>query len=154
MLAVLTDRRTFDEDWLFERKLDGVRALATHDANRVRLFSRTGKTLNDTYPEIVDALAAQHSRDFTIDGEITAIRAGRSDFALLQQRMQLTLPEHARASPVSVRYYVFDLLRLDGQDTTGLPLRTRKSVLRDALDFHTPLRYRNQSAARRASARW
>lgn len=141
MLAVLTDRRTFDEDMLFERKLDGVRALAVREGQRVRLLSRTGKDLNATYPELVDALAAQDCRDFTVDGEITAIRAGRSDFALLQQRMQLTRPQDVRASRVSVRYYLFDLLRLDGQDTTALPLRARKSLLRDAFAFHTPLRY-------------
>ncbi|WP_349637125.1 non-homologous end-joining DNA ligase [Streptomyces sp. RerS4] len=142
MLAVLTDRRAFDERRLFERKLDGVRALAVRDAGRVRLLSRTGRGLNDTYPEIVDALAAQGCRHFTVDGEITAIRAGRSDFALLQQRMQLTRAEDVRAAgSVTVRYYLFDLLSLDGQDTTALPLRTRKSLLRDAFDFRTPLRF-------------
>ncbi|MER7540813.1 non-homologous end-joining DNA ligase [Streptomyces sp. NPDC097704] len=141
MLAVLTDRRTFDHDMLFERKLDGVRAVAIRDGDRLRLLSRTGKNLNDTYPELVDALAAQDCRDFAVDGEITAVKGGRSDFALLQQRMQLTRPEDVRASRVSVRYYLFDLLSLDGWRTTTLPLRTRKSLLRDALDFRTPLRY-------------
>ncbi|WP_030692193.1 non-homologous end-joining DNA ligase [Streptomyces globisporus] len=141
MLAVLSDRRTFDDDMLFERKLDGVRAVAIREGDRLRLLSRTGRNVNPTYPEIVDALAAQVCRDFTVDGEITAIKGGRSDFALLQQRMGLTRPKDVRAGRVSVRYYLFDLLSLDGRRTTALPLRTRKSLLRDALDFRAPLRY-------------
>ncbi|MFC8719924.1 non-homologous end-joining DNA ligase [Kitasatospora sp. NPDC057198] len=148
MLAVLSDRRTFPVDMLFERKLDGVRALAVRDGGLVRLLSRTGRDLGATYPEVVAALAARELRDFTVDGEITAVRGGRSDFALLQQRMQLTRPEDVRASPVTVRYYLFDLLRLDGRDTTALPLRERKSLLRDALDFRAPLHYTTHRAGR------
>ncbi|GAU69328.1 putative ATP-dependent DNA ligase [Streptomyces sp. NBRC 110611] len=147
MLAVLSDRRAFDDGWLFERKLDGVRALARRDTDKVRLTSRSGKPLNATYPELVDALAAQDCEDFTVDGEIVALSHGRTDFSLLQQRMGLTDPAAVRASRVAVHYYLFDLLRLDGYDITGLPLRTRKALLRDALEFRAPLRFtphRNQ----------
>ncbi|MFF4342896.1 non-homologous end-joining DNA ligase [Kitasatospora sp. NPDC001540] len=148
MLATLSDRRTFDADMLFERKLDGVRALAVRDGDLVRLLSRTGRDLGPTYPEVVAALTAQPVRDFTVDGEITAVRGGRSDFALLQQRMQLTRAEDVRASPVAVRYYLFDLLRLDGRDTTALPLRSRKSLLRRALEFRAPLHYTTHRVGR------
>ncbi|WP_405564625.1 non-homologous end-joining DNA ligase [Streptomyces sp. NBC_01180] len=147
MLAVLTDRRDFGSDWVFERKLDGMRTLATRDADRVRLLSRTGRAVEGGYPEIADALAGQSSDGFTVDGEIVAFAHGRTDFARLQQRMQLTDPRRARASGVAVTYYVFDLLRLDGFDLTRLPLRTRKSLLRRALDFRSPVRFtphRNQ----------
>ncbi len=147
MLAVLSNRRAFDDGWLFERKLDGVRALALRDGNEVRLMSRTGKPLNATYPELVDALAAQDCQDFTVDGEIVALRHGRTDFSPLQQRMGLRDPAAARASRVTVHFYLFGLLRLDGYDITGLPLRTRKALLRGALEFRTPLRFtphRNQ----------
>lgn len=139
MLAVLSSRRTFDADWLFERKLDGVRALVARDGDGARLSSRNGKTQNATYPELVEALSSQPCKDFVADGEIVAMRHGRTDFALLQQRLGLTRPDDVRASGVSVRYYLFDLLRLDGFDLTGLPQRTRKSLLRDALEFGDPL---------------
>jgi DNA ligase D-like protein (predicted ligase) len=141
MRAVLTDRRDFGPGWLFERKLDGMRALATRDADRVRLLSRTGRTVQGSYPEIAEALAGQPSDGFTLDGEIVAFDHGRTDFSRLQQRMQLTDPRRARASGVAVTYYVFDLLRLDGIDLTRLPLRTRKSLLRRALGFHPPVRF-------------
>ncbi|MFJ5798381.1 non-homologous end-joining DNA ligase [Streptomyces decoyicus] len=151
MLAVLSDRREFDDGWIFERKLDGVRTLGIREPDRIRLLSRTGREVNSSYPEIVDALGHQRCRDFTVDGEVVAFAHGRTDFARLQQRMQLTDAEQARASGVAVTYYVFDLLRLNGRDLTRLPLRTRKSLLRRALGFQQPLRFtphRNHGGAR------
>jgi bifunctional non-homologous end joining protein LigD len=151
MLATLSDRRSFDDNWVFERNLDGVRVLAVRDADGVRLLSRTGRTVNSTYPEVVDALAAQECGDFTVDGEIVALRDGRTDFALLQQRMGLTDPRAVRASTVTVHYYVFDVLALAGWDTSQVPQRARKTLLRDALGFRAPLRYtphRNNSRDR------
>ncbi|AJE85930.1 MULTISPECIES: non-homologous end-joining DNA ligase [Streptomyces] len=148
MMAVLSDRRDFGSGWLFERKLDGVRTLATRDGDRVRLLSRTGRAVQGSYPEIAEAVAAQPGEALTLDGEIVAFAHGRTDFARLQRRMQLTDPRRARASGVAVTYYVFDLLRLDGIDLTRLPLRTRKSLLRRAVDFHPPIRFtphRNQA---------
>ncbi len=141
MLATPSNRRSFDDRWLFERKLDGVRVLAVRDADGVRLLSRTGRDLGATYPEVVAALAAQPCAEFTVDGEVVALRAGRTDFARLQQRMGLTDPRAVRASPVAVHYYVFDLPALAGWDTTRVPQRTRKALLRDALEFGGPLRY-------------
>lgn len=142
MRAELSDRRDFSAGgWVFERKLDGVRALAVREGGTERLLSRSGRRVDATYPEIVEALSAQGCTDFTVDGEIVAFAGGRTDFARLQQRMQLSTERQARASGVAVTYYVFDLLRLDGTDLTRLPLRTRKSLLRRALDFHEPLRF-------------
>jgi ATP-dependent DNA ligase len=142
MLATLSARRSFDDRWIFERKLDGVRVLAVcRPGARPHLLSRTGRSIDATYPEVVDALAGQPPGSFTVDGEIVALHAGRTDFSLLQQRMGLTRPHDVRASPVVVTYYVFDLLALDGQDLTRLPLRTRKSLLRSALDFRDPVRF-------------
>lgn len=151
MLATLSDRRdSSGEDWLFERKLDGVRVLAVREGGRISLLSRTGRRLNDTYPEVVDALGEQDCSDFTVDGEMVAFSRGRTDFARLQQRMGLTRRQDIEARGVAVTYYVFDLLRLDGQDTTRLPLRARKSLLRRALTYRPPLRWtphRNEGGA-------
>ncbi|WP_055495422.1 non-homologous end-joining DNA ligase [Streptomyces sp. TP-A0356] len=151
MLATLSDRRDFPGgEWIFERKLDGVRLLAVREDDRVVLLSRSGHRQNETYPEIVDAIAAQECRDFTVDGEVVAFSHGRTDFSRLQKRMGLTRRRDIEATGVSVTYYVFDLLRLDGMDTRRLPLRTRKSLLRRALTFRPPLRlttHRNEGGA-------
>ncbi|MFC5724486.1 non-homologous end-joining DNA ligase [Streptomyces gamaensis] len=141
MLATAGGRREVGAGWVFERKLDGVRVLGTRRGERVRLVSRSGQPLHRTYPELVDALEAQRCGDFTVDGEVVALSGGRTDFARLQRRMQITDPARARASGVAVVYYVFDLLSLNGVDVTGLPLRVRKGLLRDAFRFRAPLRF-------------
>jgi bifunctional non-homologous end joining protein LigD len=141
MLAVLTEERFSSEQWIFERKLDGERCLAFRDGDDVRLLSRTRKRLNETYPEIVDALVAQTREHFVVDGELVAFEGAQTSFARLQQRMQLRDPERARRSAVRVFYYLFDLLHLDGRDVTALPLRERKALLRRALSFADPLRH-------------
>ncbi|MCQ4079803.1 non-homologous end-joining DNA ligase [Streptomyces sp. RB6PN25] len=141
MLAVPGRRRSFGTEWVFERKLDGVRAIAFRDGDDIRLTSRTGRPLERTYPEIVQALARQPLEHFVVDGEIVAMNRGRTDFARLQRRMHITDPVAAGLSSIRVTYYLFDLLHLGGYDTTVLPLRSRKSLLRRAVEFTGPLRY-------------
>ena len=135
MLATLTDEPFSDEAWIYERKLDGVRCLAFRDGGRVRLLSRNRKPQNPTYPELVEAIGAQEPRD------IVAFQKGLTSFSRLQQRMKIADPERARRTGVAVHYYLFDLVHLDGRDTTGLPLRERKTLLRRALRFRDPLRF-------------
>jgi bifunctional non-homologous end joining protein LigD len=140
MLATLTDRYFSDQAWIFERKLDGERCLAFCVDGRVRLLSRSQQHLNNTYPEIVDHLALGPSRDLVIDGEVVALERGQTSFSLLQQRLGLTSAAEARKSPVAVYYYVFDVLHLDGYDTTALAVRDRKALLRKALRYSDPVR--------------
>lgn len=139
-LATLTDDRFSDPHWIFERKFDGMRCLAFRDGDRVRLVSRNRQPLNGTYPELVNALAAQPVTRFVVDGEVVAFDGRRTSFARLQGRLGLTDPDVARASPVRVFYYVFDLLHLDGMSTVEVPLLWRKRLLRRAIDFADPLR--------------
>jgi bifunctional non-homologous end joining protein LigD len=141
MSATLTDKRFSDPRWIFERKFDGMRCLAFRDADVVRLVSRNRQPLNGTYPELVDALAAQHTSRFVVDGEVVAFQGRRTSFARLQARLGITNPDVARASPVRVFYYLFDILHLDGKSTTDVPLLWRKRLLRKAIDFDDPLRF-------------
>ncbi|WP_371328365.1 non-homologous end-joining DNA ligase [Mycobacterium sp. SP-6446] len=140
-LATLTEKRFSDPHWIFERKFDGMRCLAFRDGNRVWLLSRNRQRLNGTYPELVDALAAQHTTRFVVDGEVVAFEGRRTSFARLQGRLGITDPEVARASRVRIYYYLFDLLHLDGMSTTEVPLLWRKRLLRNTIDFTDPLRY-------------
>src|SRR5690242_12345447 len=140
-LATLTEKRFSDPGWIFERKFDGMRCLAFRDGDRVRLLSRNRQRLNGTYPELVDALAAQDESRFVLDGEVVAFEGRRTSFARLQGRLGITDPEVARASRIRIYYYLFDLLHLDGMSTTEVPLLWRKRLLRNAIDFTDPLRY-------------
>ncbi|MGP3983183.1 non-homologous end-joining DNA ligase [Streptomyces sp. KR80] len=148
MLATLTQKYFSDPAWLFERKLDGERCLGFRDGDRTRLASRSGRQLQDTYPEVAEALTRQDCRDFIVDGEVVAFEGRRTSFARLQQRLGIQDPRVARASRVAVVYYIFDLLHLDGHDVTKLPLRTRKALLRRALTFTPPLRFTAHRNAR------
>jgi bifunctional non-homologous end joining protein LigD len=141
MLAVLTDRRFSDPGWIFERKLDGERCLASRRGNRLRLESRTRQPLNDTYPELVGPLQAQRADDFIVDGEIVAFEGRRTSFERLQRRIQLHDPAAALRSGVSVYLYLFDVLHFDGHDTSALALRDRKTLLRTGLSYGDPLRF-------------
>jgi bifunctional non-homologous end joining protein LigD len=141
MKAVLSDRPFSDPGWVFERKLDGVRCLASREGGSVRLVSRTGRNMNGSYPELVEALERERCDDFVADGEVVAFEGAITSFARLQGRMQLSDPQAARRTGISVYLYVFDLLRLDGEDLRSLPLRERKARLRRALSFHGPVRF-------------
>jgi DNA ligase D-like protein (predicted ligase) len=141
MLAILTDERFSDPDWIFERKLDGVRCLAFRRGDRISLLSRNRANKNARYPELIEPLRQQRVRDFIVDGEIVAFQGRRTSFSKLQRRMGATTLEAARRSGVSVCYYVFDLLYLHEFDTTNLALRDRKRLLEDVFTFREPLRF-------------
>jgi bifunctional non-homologous end joining protein LigD len=141
MLATLTDDRFSDPNWIFERKLDGERVLVFRKGKRVRLLSRNKNLLNNTYPELVDAYTRQPNGSFIVDGEVVAFQGRITGFSQLQGRMKITDPEEARKSRIAIYHYLFDLLFFDGYDTTRLPLRHRKALLRRALRFHGPLRF-------------
>lgn len=141
MLATLTDARFSDPDWLFERKLDGVRVVAGRDTGEPVLWSRNHNRVNASYPEVAEALARRAPRRFLVDGEIVAFEGERTSFARLQSRMHRGDPRMARWTGVEVFYYVFDILALGGVDLTGLPLRARKRLLPECVEFVDPLRY-------------
>jgi len=132
MKAVLADKPFSDPDWIFERKLDGIRCLATRDASGVQLVSRTGRRMNHEYPTIVEALERESSDDFIADGEIVAFENGITSFSRLQRRARERVP---------VFLYLFDLPRHAGEDLRRVPLRQRKARLRRVLEFGGPVRF-------------
>ncbi|NYT17661.1 MAG: ATP-dependent DNA ligase [Methanomicrobiales archaeon] len=141
MLATLTDRRFHDRDWIFERKFDGERCLVFRKGDTVRLLSRNRKRLNDTYPELEEALRKVGERRFIADGEIVAFEGEVTSFSRLQERMRIQDREKAERSGVAVSLYLFDLMYLDGYDLCALDLRARKSILARLFAFEDPIRY-------------
>ncbi|HEY1238408.1 MAG TPA: non-homologous end-joining DNA ligase, partial [Solirubrobacterales bacterium] len=97
--------------------------------------------LNNTYPELVEALESEASPEFVVDGEIVALHDGIPSFSRLQGRLGIADPDRARRTGIAVYYYLFDVLHLEGHDTRRLPNRTRKKLLRAALDFHGNVRF-------------
>jgi bifunctional non-homologous end joining protein LigD len=115
-------------DWIYEIKLDGFRALAFKDGNRVRLLSRNEKDFAVKFPEVLEAVEQLTVKDAVIDGEIVALDPkGRSSFQLLQA---YDLGEERPP----IYFYAFDLLRLNGEDLRHKPLVARKRLLEKLLE--------------------
>ncbi len=133
MLATLTDRRDFGDDWLLERKFDGERCVARKRGGDVRLESRTGKDLTGTYPEVRDALVTQDARELLLDGEVVAFQGDQTSFSRLQQRLGTSAPSREQVAAYPVVYCVFDLLEIDGEVLTHLPLDERRARLTGAI---------------------
>ena len=140
MLARLTHDHFSDENWIYERKLDGERVLAFSRNNNVVLMSRNKRKLNDIYPELVEALKDQDVSQFIADGEVVAFDGDVTSFARLQNRMHAESKKSSRGN-VAVYYYLFDLIYVDGFDISDLQLRDRKRILKQSFDFNNRIRY-------------
>src|SRR5262245_36386927 len=139
MLATLSDRRDFDDDWLLERKFDGERCVACKAGGTVRLESRTRKDLTATYPEVRAAVACQRARELILDGEVVAFEADQTSFGRLQQRLGVFAPSKELVAAFPVVYCVFDLLELDGEDLRARPLLDRRARLTKTVRPRTAL---------------
>src|SRR5919204_1076500 len=101
MAATLTQDRFSGDDWVFERKFDGIRLLAYKRGADVQLYSRN--RLPQDLPAVARAVARLPVGEVILDGEVTW--DGRS------------------------AYHVFDILWLEGGAVTGLPLEDRRALL-------------------------
>lgn len=132
------------EDWLFELKWDGVRALCYLDHGDVHMLSRNGNRMDRQYPEL--SILPHHikAKQAIVDGEIASLDArGIPSFEQLQKRITVSeasaIATLARHQPVVL--FLFDLLYLDGYDLRGVPLIERKRLLREILEPSDVIRY-------------
>ncbi|HET7847807.1 MAG TPA: DNA ligase D [Pseudolabrys sp.] len=127
-LATLSETAPASDNWIHEIKFDGYRLQARLENGRVTLKTRRGLDWTDKFPAIATAVAKLPARTALIDGELVSEgEDGVSSFSLLQQ--DLKAKRHDR-----MRFYVFDLLHLNGADLRGEPLERRKQTLADLLD--------------------
>ena len=136
MLATLAKEPFSHPDWIFEPKLDGLRAVAFIQHGKSKLFSRGGRDVTPGYPSLAEELTEQPGQEMVLDGEIVAPdEEGRPSFQLLQQRMNLQGEADIRRADVQVPvlYYVFDLLYLDGYDLRAVPFERRRRQLESVL---------------------
>jgi bifunctional non-homologous end joining protein LigD len=133
MLATLTDKPFDDEDWLFEIKWDGYRALSFVQKGKVELLSRKNISFNKKFAPVAAALKELNA-DLVLDGEIVSVNEeGRGDFQLLQQWQ--------KTGKGQLIYYIFDILWLNGKNLMDLPLTERKELLRNLIPENEILRY-------------
>jgi DNA ligase D-like protein (predicted ligase) len=120
MTATVVQALPEGEEWIYEVKLDGYRALLLKDDGRVELRSRKDKALH--YPEVEAAARRLNADSVVVDGEVVALDAsGHPSFQALQHRA--AHPGHA------IVFYAFDLIHLDGEDLRPLSLEQRRARL-------------------------
>jgi DNA ligase D-like protein (predicted ligase) len=134
MLLLRTDSLPSGEQWVYELKLDGYRAVAFKRNGDVRLRSRNDHDFNARYPAVVKALGKLPD-DTVIDGEVVAFdEEGRPSFNALQNYGSAAAP---------VVYYVFDVVVLSGIDLRREPLQKRRHLLEKKVlpKLPEPVRY-------------
>src|SRR6185437_2617645 len=122
MAAVAVKQLPEGDDWLYEVKWDGYRALIIKDGAAVRIQSRNDKDLSPMYPGIVAAAQTLGADRVVLDGEIVALdESGRPAFQALQHRG--STPNHR------IVLYAFDVLHVNGRDLTGESIDKRRALL-------------------------
>jgi bifunctional non-homologous end joining protein LigD len=142
MLATLADEPPAGDQWIYELKWDGVRALCYLDKGKLRMDSRNGKRIEKQYPELADLPSLVEAPTAILDGEIVVLDSeGRARFELIQPRIS-TAP--AKIAPLletnPAQLVVFDLLYLDGYDLRAVPLESRKSLLERSVKWNERVR--------------
>ncbi len=144
MLAESIEEPFDGQDWLFEIKWDGYRAVTFIENGKARLVSRNQNDLTPRYPELRDLPQSVKAKTAILDGEVVALDdQGRSSFSLMQQRTGFRAGgKRATAkADVQVLYYAFDLIYVDGYDWRRVPLEQRKQKLQSVLKTGDSLRY-------------
>jgi bifunctional non-homologous end joining protein LigD len=127
--ALLVDRPPSGDRWIHELKLDGFRMGVLVSPGDVRIISRRGNDYTSQFPEVAEAARKLPVKQALLDGEIVVLdKTGISRFQLLQQ-----LGESRRG----LAYFAFDLLSIDSEDLTRLPLEERKKRLKKLLGRRT-----------------
>ena len=131
MLSTLIDKPFSNENWLYEIKWDGYRALAYMDKHHFELLSRNNLSFAEKYDPVTESLKAL-KMNAVLDGEIVAVdEKGLANFQLLQN-WQTTRQG-------SLRYYVFDIIWLDGYNLSALPLIERKRIIQALIPADDPV---------------
>jgi bifunctional non-homologous end joining protein LigD len=132
MLATLGSLPPDTGGWAFEMKWDGVRAIAFLEGGNAQFWSRTGRDVTSSYPELRGLAAAAGTARLVLDGEVVAFGDGQwPSFEELQKRINISSPAQiARlAVEVPVSYLAFDLLCLNGQPLLDAPYAERRALL-------------------------
>ena len=141
MLASQNKKPFDDPEWIYEIKYDGYRALTELKDNKVELISRNGMSFNNQFSEIVSSLArVNYSAIF--DGELVVLDSkGRSDFSAIKSFERST-------KNVTLAYFIFDLLELEGHDLTKHTLLERKQILKEVLPSLPNVKYSDHVVGR------
>lgn len=128
-LATLAKEPPEGDQWLAEMKYDGYRALIAIGKGGVKVYTRNGKDWTEKFSAIAEAAALLPTSGTLLDGEIVSYADGRTDFSSLQTAIK---------AGGEMSCFVFDLLKIDGEDITGMPLTERKARLEALMEHAQP----------------
>ena len=156
MLAKRVDETPAGEEWVFEPKWDGFRALVIRDGDEIEIQSRDTKSLNRYFPELVEVLLRQLPERCVLDGEIVIAGRGGLDFEALQLRVH---PAASRVkmlsetTPASVVF--FDLLCVGDEDLREVGFALRRLRLGEVLaGAVAPVHVTPATAEREVASDW
>ena len=134
-LATLVDQPPSGKNWLHEIKFDGYRIIASKKNNETKLFTRNNLDWTNKFPNVANVINQLPIKSVIFDGEIVILDdKQRSNFQLLQDAI--------KNKDENFIYYIFDLLYMDKNDISTLPLMERKKLLQDILPKdHLIIRY-------------
>ena len=135
MLATLVDEPFDDDEWLFEIKWDGYRAICTvYEDGGVTLISRNGLDFLKKFPEMEALKSAWTTLPVVVDGEIVSLDSqGRSSFQRLQESLTSTRASGRAKKAAPLNFAAFDILYADGRDLRKTPLERRKEILEHSI---------------------
>src|SRR5882672_10180465 len=143
MLARPVPKPPASQDYIYEVKWDGIRALISLDEGELKIQSRGGTDITKQFPELLVPEEAFRATSGLFDGEIVCLETdGRPNFRNVIHRMQQTAEgaiERAKANHPAV-CYLFDCLYLDGRPIVHEPLMRRREWLVDAIKKDSPYR--------------
>lgn len=143
MLAETATETPDQDEWVYEVKWDGIRAMVTLDEGELTIRSRNGRDITHQFPELLIPGKAFRASNGVFDAEIVCLdQNGRPDFNQVIHRLQASgqtrIQQLTRRQPVYC--YVFDCLYLDGKSLINEPLHKRQTWLKDSLRRDTPYR--------------
>jgi ATP-dependent DNA ligase len=155
MLCKLEPEIPQGEGWLYEPKWDGFRALVTVSKGEVTIASRRGQPLARYFPELLEPIAAATNGDVVLDGEIIIAVSNGLDFEALQLRLHPAASRVAKlAAQTPAQLVVFDLLRENGEDISGLALTDRRARLQSRIVTSDKVSITPQSSDSETAAHW
>ncbi len=117
------------DEWVVEPKLDGMRAIVSVFRGHVRAWSRTGRDITRSFPELGTIGEYSGRRTLVLDGELVVMDGPRADFRLLQRRMFVARPSVRLTAAIPVTLAVFDLLQVGARSVQRNPYEQRRALL-------------------------
>ena len=129
MLLSEEDKPFYSDDYLYEVKFDGIRALIYIKNNNIIIKSRNNTLLNDIFPELIN-IKYLVKKECILDGEIILMEKNKESFDKLKTRMNTKIPKKIEyyKENYPVTFICFDIL-YENKDLTNLPLIKRKEIL-------------------------